>query len=47
MSSRPNCRLSFNAHLALSADVQYMQDHYREGEDADGWIFGLRALAEF
>ncbi len=40
-------RLAFNDYLALSADVQYMQDKYREGEDVDGWIFGLRAVAEF
>jgi hypothetical protein len=40
-------RLAFNDRLALSADVQYMQDKYREGDDVDGWVFGLRAVAEF
>ncbi len=40
-------RFAVNDHLALSADVQYMKDKYREGEDVDGWIFGLRAVVEF
>ena len=40
-------RFAFNDHFALSADVQYMKDKYREGDDVDGWIFGLRAVAEF
>ena len=40
-------RFVFNDYLALSADVQYMKDKYREGDDVDGWVFGLRAVAEF
>jgi len=40
-------RFAFNDYLALSADVQYMKDKYREGDDVDGWVFGLRAVAEF
>ena len=40
-------RFALNDHLALSADVQYMKDKYREGDDVDGWIFGLRAVAQF
>jgi hypothetical protein len=40
-------RLAFNDMLALTADVQYMQDKYRTGEDVDGWVFSLRAVAEF
>lgn len=39
-------RFVVNDRLALSADVQYMQDKYREGDDVDGWIFGLRAVVE-
>ncbi len=40
-------RFAFNDYLALTADVQYMKDKYRLGEDIDGWVFGLRAVAEF
>ena len=40
-------RFALNDHLALSADVQYMKDKYREGNDVDGWVLGLRAVAEF
>ena len=40
-------RFAVNDHLALSADVQYMKDQYREGDEVDGWVFGLRAVAEF
>jgi hypothetical protein len=39
-------RFVVNDHLAVSADVQYMKDKYREGDDVDGWIFGLRAVVE-
>ena len=40
-------RFVVNDYLALTADVQYMKDKYREGDDVDGWIFGVRAVAEF
>jgi hypothetical protein len=40
-------RLALNDRIALSADVQYMQDQYRAGTSTEGWIFGLRADAEF
>jgi hypothetical protein len=40
-------RFVVNDYLAVSADVQYMKDKYREGDDVDGWVFGLRAVAEF
>ena len=33
--------------LALSADIQYMNDRYRAGEDVRGWVFGLRATLDF
>ena len=33
--------------LALTADIQYMNDRYRAGEDVRGWVFGLRATLDF
>jgi porin len=33
--------------LALSADIQYMNDRYRAGEDVRGWVFGLRATLDY
>jgi porin len=37
-----------NDYLALTFDVQYMQDTYTIAEsDVDGWIAGLRATVEF
>ena len=33
--------------LGLTADVQYMRDDYKAGSGPRGWIFGLRATAEF
>ena len=33
--------------LGLTADLQYMQDDYKTGGGPRGWIFGLRATAEF
>jgi hypothetical protein len=33
--------------LGLTADVQYQQDDYKAGGGPSGWIFGLRAVAEF
>jgi porin len=39
-------RFAANDFLALTADIQYMADDYNTGEDIDGWIFGLRLVAE-
>ena len=37
-----------NDYLALTFDLQYMQDKYVLGEnDVDGWIAGVRATCEF
>ena len=33
--------------LGLTADVQYQQDDYKTGGGPSGWMFGLRAAAEF
>jgi porin len=44
-------RFELNGHAALTADVQYMQDKHVNAYPARGgtagWIFGLRATAEF
>jgi hypothetical protein len=42
-------RLVLNEYLALTADVQYMKDDYKEGytPEPKGVILGLRATAEF
>ena len=39
-------RFAVNDYLSVTADIQYMQDKYRQGDDVDGWIFGLRAVVE-
>ncbi|MFB1487974.1 MULTISPECIES: carbohydrate porin [unclassified Thiocapsa] len=39
-------RCAVNDYLALTADIQYMADAYDSGEDIEGWIFGLRLVAE-
>ena len=33
--------------FAITADVQYMKDSMNVEDSPDGWIFGLRATAEF
>jgi hypothetical protein len=33
--------------FGLTADVQYMRDDYKASDGPNGWIFGLRATAEF
>jgi porin len=33
--------------FGFTADVQYMQDDYKAGNGPSGWIYGLRATAEF
>lgn len=40
-------RIVINDELALSADVQYMRDAYRQGQAVAGWIFGIRGVASF
>jgi porin len=42
-------RLVLNDYLALTADVQYMKDDYKDSADSEpeGVILGLRATAEF
>jgi porin len=40
-------RLVVDEHLALTADVQYVADHYRDGDNPKGWIGGLRLTLEF
>jgi hypothetical protein len=38
-----------NDYLALSVNAQYMDDAYEAGagDEANGWIFGIRMTAEF
>ncbi len=40
-------RFVINDHLALSADIQYLQDSLRNQADPAGFIYGLRFTAEF
>lgn len=42
-------RFGLSEILALTLDVQYLDDKYKEGagEDVDGWISGMRVTAEF
>lgn len=40
-------RFAVNDSLAISADLQYMSDRYSMGSRVDGWVFGLRAVADF
>lgn len=40
-------RFVLNDYFALTADVQHMKDDFKEGDSPKGWIFGLRAAAEF
>jgi Carbohydrate-selective porin, OprB family len=42
-------RFELNEILALTLDVQYLDDTYKEGagDDVDGWITGVRVTAEF
>ncbi len=40
-------RIALNDIFALTGDVQYMKDAMKAEESPEGWIFGLRATAEF
>jgi hypothetical protein len=39
-------RFAANDFFAVTADIQYMADDYDTGTDIDGWIFGIRLVAE-
>ncbi len=40
-------RFALNDIFSITGDVQYMKDSMEIGESPSGWIFGLRATAEF
>ena len=40
-------RAVIGEYFAVTADIQYMRDKNKEGDSPKGWIFGLRAAAEF
>lgn len=40
-------RLVFNPYLALTADLQYMEDRYAADTDVEGMIYSLRATLNF
>ena len=40
-------RFALNEIFAITGDIQYMKDSMKVGDSPDGWIFGLRATAEF
>jgi len=40
-------RFPLNDIFAITGDIQYMKDFMKEGDSPEGWIFGLRATAEF
>ena len=40
-------RWQLNDVFALTADLQYQNDSYKTGEDPGGFIYGMRATAEF
>lgn len=40
-------RFVLNDYFALTPDVQYMRDEYKDGEVLKGFIFGIRLVAEF
>jgi len=40
-------RFALHTYFALTLDVQYMSDKYKAGNDIKGFIYGLRAVAEF
>ena len=40
-------RFAVSDTLALTLDVQWMKDSYRNAEDISGWIPGIRAVAQF
>ena len=40
-------RFALTAVFAVTGDVQYMKDSMKKGDSPEGWIFGIRATAEF
>ncbi len=40
-------RFAASDTLAVTADLQWLKDSYRDAQDISGWIFGIRAVAEF
>jgi hypothetical protein len=40
-------RFALNDIFAITGDVQYMKDSMKAGDSPNGWIFGVRATAEF
>ena len=40
-------RFALNNICAVTGDIQYMKDSMKKGDSPSGWIFGLRATAEF
>jgi porin len=40
-------RFAVSDTLAVTADLQWLKDSYRDAQDISGWIFGIRAAAEF
>lgn len=40
-------RFALTDIFAITGDVQYMKDSMKQGDSPSGWIFGLRATAEF
>jgi len=40
-------RFALTDIFAITGDIQYMKDSWKTGADPSGWIFGLRATAEF
>ena len=40
-------RFALNNIFAVTGDIQYMKDSMKTGDSPSGWIFGLRATAEF
>lgn len=40
-------RFALDEYVALTLDVQYMQDEYDDADDPNGFIYGLRLTAEF
>jgi hypothetical protein len=40
-------RFVLNAYVAVTADLQYIDEQYTEGSGSSGWIPGLRLTAEF
>ena len=40
-------RFGLTEMFAATADFQYLEDKYGDGEDVDGWVGSIRITAEF